>query len=489
MRCFTASLGTETNTFVALPTSRQSFLDNFYARPGEHPDRPANCSSPLWVARQRAKTRGWTVIEGSCAFAMPAGTTVRRAYEEFRDEILDQLKAALPVDMVLMGLHGAMVAEGYDDCEGDILARIRAIVGPGVPVGVELDPHCHMTDQRVAAADIIICYKEFPHTDFVARAEELADLTEAAALGRIKPVMSVFDCRMINAFPTSRQPMRGFVDRISAMEGKDGILSISVCHSFPYADVPEVGVKVLVVTDDRKEFGDRLAERLGRELWDLRHEVRAPFHTIDEALNRASARNDGLVVIADPSDNAGGGAASDSTYMLRRMIERGITGAAVGGFWDPVAVRLCFDAGEGARFDLRFGGKVGPTSGDPIDARVTVTKLVRDATMGYVGTVLPLGDAAAIDIDGISVVLISHRQQCKGVGMFANLGIDLATKRIVVVKSTNHFHAEFGPLAREVLYCDAPGAIPSNYLKIPYTRIQRPIWPLDADPWTAAGRR
>ena len=150
MKCFTASLGTETNTFSPMPTSLASFKEGFYARPGEHPDRPTNCTSPLWAARKRAQTRGWTVVEGSCSFAQPAGTTVRRAYEELRDEILEQLRAALPVDIVLMGLHGAMVADGYDDCEGDLLARIRAIVGPDVPIGCELD-HEDAPGARLAA--------------------------------------------------------------------------------------------------------------------------------------------------------------------------------------------------------------------------------------------------------------------------------------------------------------------------------------------------
>ncbi|WP_374450039.1 M81 family metallopeptidase, partial [Stella sp.] len=147
MKCFTASLGTETNTFSPMLTSRQSFLEDFYAPPGQHPDRPTLCTGPLWAARRRAETKGWTVIEGTCSFAQPAGMLVRRDYEALRDEILEQLRAALPVDIVLMGLHGAMVADGYDDCEGDILARIRAIVGPDVPIGCELDPHCHLTKQ------------------------------------------------------------------------------------------------------------------------------------------------------------------------------------------------------------------------------------------------------------------------------------------------------------------------------------------------------
>ncbi|MGE0715715.1 MAG: M81 family metallopeptidase [Alphaproteobacteria bacterium] len=485
MRCFTATLGTETNTFSPMLTGRESYEGHFLVRPGEHPDRPVQCTAPLWAARKRAASKGWDVVEGTCAFAAPAGMTVRKVYEELRDEILGQLQAAIPVDIVLMGMHGAMVAEGYDDCEGDMLARIRAIVGPKVVVGVELDPHCHLTAKRLEAADVVILYKEFPHTDFMERGEELADLVEATFLGKVKPVKSVFDCRMINSFPTSRQPMRGFVDRIMAMEGKDGILSISVAHCFPYADVPELGTKVLVITDGQPEKGAALAEKLGRELWDLREQVRPPFLSIDAALDKGAARNQGTVVIADPADNAGGGAPSDSTFILRRMIERRMTDAALGPIWDPVAVRMCFNAGEGTRFALRFGGKMGPTSGDPIDAMVTVTKLARAHTQFYCGTVIPVGNAAAIDIDGIAVVLIEHRQQAKGTDLFSGLGIDPKARRIVVVKSTNHFYAEFGKIADEVLYVDAPGAIPRDFLKVPYTRIQRPKWPLDENPWAA----
>jgi len=376
-----------------------------------------------------------------------------------------------------------MVADGYDDCEGDLLSRIRAIVGPGVPIGCELDPHCHLTERRLAAADVIICFKEFPHIDFVERGEELADIVEAMALKKVKPVQSVFDCRMINSYPTTRQPMRGFVDRIKALEGKDGVLSISVAHCFPYADVPEIGTRILVVTDNQPEKGAALAERLGRELWDMRDQVRPPFLTIDAALDKAAARNQGTVVIADPSDNAGGGAPSDSTFILRRMIERGMTDAALGPIWDPVAVRLCFDAGEGTRFALRFGGKTGPMSGDPVDATVTVLRTVRNSTQTFGKAMASVGDAASIDVDGIAVVLISNRQQALGTDLFSNLGIDPAARRIVVVKSTNHFHAAFGPIAEEVLYTDAPGALPRDFTKLPYTRIQRPKWPLDPNPW------
>ena len=364
MRVFAAALATETNTFSPIPTGLESFTDRGLYRTGEHPDEPTLFTAPLWVARQRAKTNNWQVIEGLCAFAQPAGITTRAAYKTLRDELLDDLRRALPVDIVLLGMHGAMVADGYDDCEGDLLARVRALVGPDTIIGGELDPHCHMTQTMVASADVLICYKEYPHTDFVERAEELVDLCAAAASGDVKPVMSLHDCQMIGIYHTPREPMRGFVDRMQAREGQDGILSISVAHGFPWGDVPDLGTRVLVVTDGTPETGARVAEELGQELTAIRTQTMPAYLTIDEALDQAMATKGGLVVVADVSDNPGGGAPGDSTFILSALIERDIDDVALAPLWDPMAVRLCFEAGEGARLPLRLGGKTSPMSGD-----------------------------------------------------------------------------------------------------------------------------
>jgi microcystin degradation protein MlrC len=478
MRLFAASIGTETNTFAPIPTALESFHEAFYAPPGQHPPDPTLCSAPLWVARRRAKAEGWTLVEGTCTWAEPAGLVSRGAYEQMRDEVLGQLQAAMPVDGVVLGLHGAMVADGYEDCEGDLIERVRRMVGPDIPIGVELDPHCHMTRKRVHNATLIICFKEFPHTDFVARGEEVVDLTLRAARGEIRPVMSLYDCRMIGSFPTTMQPMRAFVDKMSSLEGKDGVLSVSAAHCFPYADVPEMGARILVITDNQRAAGDRLAKALGDEFFAMRGKTLPPYHTPDGVIDLALAQP-GPVVVADPSDNPGGGAPGDSTVILRRLIERGVQGAAVAPMWDPMAVRLCFMAGVGGRLRLRFGGKTAPSSGLPIDAEVTVTALVREASQAFADARVPLGDCAAIDLGGIAVVLITKRTQAMGVDLFTGMGVTLHDKRIVVVKSTNHFHAAFAPVARQVLYCDSGGPIPRDHRRVPYSRVQRPIWPLD----------
>ncbi len=482
MRIFTCTLATETNTFSPLPTSMAAYREGVFLRPGAHPiETPLMCTAPLWVARQRAASDGFTLIEGSCFAASPAGYTNRGDYETMRDEILAQLKAAMPLDGVLLGLHGAMVAHGYDDVEGDIVARVRAIVGPACVIGMELDPHCHLTLKRVEHSDIIILYKEFPHTDVVDRAEELLTLVLRTIRGEIKPVMSLYDCRQIGSYPTTLPLMRGFVDRMMAMEGKEGILSISIGHCFPYADVPELGGRILVVVDGDKAKADGLATEIGEEFVSMRGRTAPDYLEVGAGISAAIAANVSPVVMADPADNAGGGAPSDNTTILLALIARDAQGAAVGPIWDPIAVRLCFDAGLGATFPLRFGGKIGPASGAPVDALVTVTGLARNCRQSFGPTQVELGDCAAIRIGGVEVVLITNRTQALGLELFRNVGIEPTERKMVVVKSTNHFMAAFGPIARKVIYIDADGPIPRDYRKIPYTKVNRPIWPLDAD--------
>jgi len=480
MRIFSATIATETNTFSPLPTSLRAFQEQVFFRPGEHPDdAPRMCTAPLFVARKRAKRDGFTLIEGSCFAASPAGTVNRRDYEFMRDEVLEQIRAAMPLDAVVLGLHGAMVAHGYDDVEGDILERTREIVGDKCVIGVELDPHCHLTLRRLRNANLIVLYKEFPHTDVVDRAEDLLTLVLRTVRGEIKPVMSVYDCRQIGSYPTQFPLMRAFVDKLYALEGKDGILSVSVAHCFPYADVPELSGRILVIADGDKAKADALATRLGEEFVSMRGKTMPEFFTVEEGVRVAMEAPEGPIVIAEPSDNAGGGAPSDNTTILRELVARGAQSAAVGPIWDPVAVALCFDAGEGARFPLRFGGKIGPASGIPIDAIVEVTKLATNCWQDFGPSRVPLGDCAAVKVNGVEAVLITKRTQAFGLDLFRNVGIEPTQRKILVCKSTNHFAAAFGPIAKRVIYVDSDAPLSRDYRKIPFTKVQRPIWPLD----------
>jgi microcystin degradation protein MlrC len=480
MRLFYAALALEANTFLPVPTSYQAFVEKIYFPPGKYPEKPAHQTGAMGVVHARAARGDFELVEGSCYAAQPGGAAARAAYERMRDEILGQLEAALPVDGVTLNLHGAMVAHGYDDCEGDLLERVRALVGPTCVIGVELDPHCHLTKKRCALADVIVLFKEYPHTDFVERGEEMVDLTLRTIRHEIKPVKSVFDCRVIASFPTSIQPMRGLVDKIMALEGKNRVLSISIGHCFPYGDVPECGARILVITDDAKQHGDTLAEEIGRELIAFREQAAPPPYTVDGAIDFALAQPGAPIVIADTTDNAGGGAPSDNTTFLRRLIARGIEGAAVAPIWDPIAVRLAFDAGEGAKLPFRFGGKIAKSSGPPVDAEVEVIRCVPNAFQSFSGAVVGIGDAASIRMGGVEAVLISTRAQGMGTDLFSNLGIDPKQRKILVVKSNQHFYASFSQIAAQVIYAEGDGPLPRDYRRLPWAKVQRPIWPLDA---------
>ncbi len=485
-KIFTATLGTETNTFASIPTGHQLFEETCLYRQGSYGKNVPMFGAPLAVWRGRAEAKGWQVVESLCAFAMPAGKTVKKVYEAFRDEILADLRAAMPVDGVLLSMHGAMVAEGYDDCESDLLAGVRKIVGPDIPVGAELDLHCNIGEGTLRDATALVLFKEYPHIDVPERADDLFTVMEGAIEGRTRPVMAAWDCRMIGVFHTTRQPMRGFVDKLSAMEGKDGVLSLSVAHGFPWSDIKEMSSKVIAITDGDRPKAECLARELGREFFAMREATQPPYVSLDAAMARVSSHNlPKPMVLADVSDNAGGGAASDSTFILRALLDRKVKDAAVGMIWDPGAVKLAFEVGEGAELDIRLGGKLGPQSGPPVDARARVLKVERNVSIEFGGerkSVGSIGDAAALEIEGVTVIVNSKRTQCLSRDCFTKLGVDPSTKKVVVVKSMQHFHAAYAPIASEVVYVAAPGALVPDWSLLPYTKADKTQWPFVADP-------
>jgi len=518
LRVFVGALATETNTFSPLPTGVASFAEEELFRAGEHPAAPTGSlfSAPLYAAREAARdplrAARWLVREGLVASAQPAGRVARAAHAALRDELLEDLRRALPVDVVLLGLHGAMVAEGEDDVEGDLLARAREIAGPRAVIGAELDPHAHLSAAMVARADVLVAFRLYPHTDALERARELALLCERAALRASEPVAAAARCRLVVPFHTSREPAAGLVARARALEEPGGgALSVSIIHGFALGDVRDMGTQVLVYCDARdgsaaaaRARAAALARALADEVVAQRDALAVRYLPVDEALDEALSGAAGTVALADRADNPGSGAPGDSTFVLRRLLERGVVRASVGPVWDPGAVRVAFEAGEGARLAMRVGGKCGACSGPPLDLRVTVAALRRAMTMSALdGTPLPVGDAAWLRVWGleggssgggaaggagaedadaaVNVVVISQRRQAMGTDVFTNLGLDLASQRVVVVKSAQHFYASFSKVCGRVIYVGAPGAASPRLDELRYERIERPLWPLDKD--------
>lgn len=480
---FVACLGTETNSFSPIPTGMQEFADTMLchgdgAANGRHP-----IAEPLRVWRKLAGQRQMKVTESLSAFAEPGGLTTRTTYEALRDEILADLEKALPVDMVLLSLHGAMIAEGYPDAEGDLLHRVRALAGAEATIGVEYDLHVHLTPDKVEHADIVVTYKEYPHTDIGERAYEVFSLAERKASGQVVPHIATRRCGINAYLPTTTDAMHGFVAAMREAERADGVLSVSLAHGFPHGDVADLAARIVVIADNDADKAHRLAASFATRLWDLRDALRPNYLSIEAALDEAVG-SEGPVVLADTSDNAGCGAANDSTFILRRVLERGLSHVVSANYWDPVAVRFCLAAGVGGKLRLRLGGKAGPDSGDPVDLQVQVLGAKRDATQTFNGFQVTIGDAVWVQGEGVDIILNSHRFQTGHPDMMTQLGLDPATRHMIIVKSTQHFHAGFAPIARKVLYVAGRGTSNPDTLALPYRHVEKPFWPRDEDAFT-----
>ncbi len=493
LKIFAGGIATETNTFAQVPTG----LEDFQVQTGKDALEGRIVNPSLDLSRtwgELARDEGCEFVFSLMAWAQPSGITVKSAYEALRDQLLADLGAALPVDIVLLNLHGAMVAQGYDDCEEDILRRVRALAGPNAVIGIELDLHCHLSHAKIASADIVITYKEYPHVDVNARARELFKLAVATGLGQVKPTTALFDCRMIGIYPTTRQPLRSFVDAMAEAERRKGVLSISFGHGFHFADLPHAGAKVLVVTDDDPRLADDVAREFGLRAHALRRQIGFECISlpIEEALSQALASTQTPVVVADQSDNTGGGAPGDATFVLRWLLEHGATGAAIAILHDPEVVRIARKGGVGASLAVRLGGKTGPTSGQPVDLEVSVLSVIENYSHAWPQSsgdplIFPVGDVVALRCSGIDIVVGSIRCQCFSPSIFRDLGIDPREKRLLVPKSYQHFYAAFAPIAANVIYMAGPGAVMPDPRMITYHRLDTSnMYPWVDDPLTAA---
>jgi microcystin degradation protein MlrC len=479
MRVFIGGLATETNTFAPFPTALSAF-EEYGIRRDVSQRGNSPLGGPLKVFRSCVEADQSAVIETITCFAQPGGRTVRSAYEQLRDTILDDLRSAGPVEVVLLMLHGAMVAEGYDDCEGDIIRSVREIA-PEAVIGIELDPHCHLTREMVSEADFIVIGKEYPHIDFDERAADLYALCRRKALGEIDPSVVLLDTKLVGFYPTFDPPMRDIVDDLIAAE-TGPILSVSLAHGFPWADVEELGTRVLVYFEGDEGAAVATAQNVAQRLYEHRTALLPDYPDIKDSLDRLRQSN-GQVVLGDFADNPGGGAPGDSTFFLREMLDRGVGDAVIGAFWDPIVAQVCADAGVGALLPIRLGGKCGPSSGDAIDLEVEVKGVVEDHTAGVFGQRQPMGRSVWLHSRGIDIAVCSVRTQVYERDAFTGLGIELAGRRLIVVKSSNHYQAGFRDDADHLWHVTSPGALRLDFAQMRYTKRDPNYFPRVADPW------
>jgi microcystin degradation protein MlrC len=488
VRLFLAMLSHETNTFSNIPTDRAQFEARNLHYGGEILEVYRGTGTCVGGMIDAAGRRGATLLPSVAAAASPAGLVTKDIYGHVKARMLHDLKAAGAVDGVLLDLHGAMVPEGLDDGEGDLIAAVRAVVGPAVPIAVTLDFHGNLSEAMVGGADLLSGYKTYPHVDMGERGVEatlrLIDIIDR----RVKPTVALRKPPLLPPLGnqgTARGPMRRLYDLAADMEKNPKVISISIFAGFPLADIPDAGFGVYVVTDNDQGLADNLADRLADTAWKHRHEFIHTALPVREAVAKALAAAGKPVVLADMADNTGGGAAGDGTEILRELVRVGARSAVVACLWDPKAVAACVEAGPGAGVTLDVGGKVDGRHGAPL--RVTgVVRTLSDGRFVHRGPMargLPgrLGTTAVLDVNDVKIILISHRWQTLDPEMIRFVGLDPLDHKVLVVKSTIHYRAAFEPIASEIIEVDAPGLSSSNLGRFDFKRIRRPIFPLDPD--------
>jgi microcystin degradation protein MlrC len=485
VRFFVARVSHETNTFSPISTDRRQFEAHEVHYGGEILEVYRATGTCVGGMIDGATARGATLVPSLAAGAPPAGRVTKEFYAETKARLLADLQAAGPLDGVLLDLHGAMVVEGLDDGEGDLLRAVRAAVGV-VPIAVTLDFHANVTRAMVDAATLLHGYKTYPHVDMAARGREAAVRLADTVSGRIRPTVAYRQPPMLPPIAgqlTARGPMRRLYDMADAMERRPGVLSISVFAGFPLADIHDAGLSIYVATDADQPLAETLADELAAAAWAQRHEFLHTALSVKDAVARALALDGRPVVLADIADNTGGGAAGDTTEILRELLRVGARRATVACLWDPEAVAACVAAGVGATLALPVGGKVDPSHGAP----VAVTGRVRTLSDGrftyrgpmWRGVEGRLGPTAVLEVNDVKIVLISQRRQTVDPEMIRVVGIDPMAEKILVVKSSIHYRAAFEPIARAILEVDAPGLSSSHLGRFAFARVRRPIFPLD----------
>lgn len=490
MRLVSIGLLHETNTFASQPTT----LDDFVLSSGEDPnfandelaERSRNTETVLGGALERAAARGVDLEPLFHARAQPAGTVEQPAYERMKALFLQRLTEALPVDGVLLELHGAMVTETHDDAEGDVVACVREVVGPEVPVAMTLDLHANITRQMVDGSDVIIGYDTYPHCDMGDRGREALDLLVRRARGEIRPKMGFRQLPLLTMPPrqcTLAEPMESILGRLHALESEPSLLTATLSCGFPFADIHDAGTSVVVVTDGDWELAEAKAAEFGDYVFSRRAEFDCELTPVSEAIRIAGDEADGPVILADGSDNPGGGAPCDGTVILRELIGSGMSDAVVGILYDPETVAQAHDAGVGETIHAVLGGKTDDKHGPPLCTPAYV-RVLGDGRFTYQGPMARgsrgnFGRMAVLIVGGVTVVLAERRNQLLDMEMLRCVGVEPTRQKLIAVKSAVHFRAHFGPIASRILDADTPGVHRPDFSELTYRKVRRPIYPLD----------
>jgi microcystin degradation protein MlrC len=429
-----------------------------------------------------AETHGWELVPTIFAAASPCAHVTKDAYERIAKAMVEGIANSGPLDAVYLDLHGAMVSEHFDDGEGEILRRVREVIGDKLPLVVSLDLHANVTPAMVEQANALIAYRTYPHVDMAATGSAAArHLALLLTGGRFEKAFRQLPFLIpISWQCTNDQPTKGIYEKLAALQS-GAVPTLSFCPGFPAADFADCGPSVFAygrTKADAQAAVDTLAALIESHESDFDGRIYTPDEGVRLAMELAKTANK-PVIIADTQDNPGAGGDSDTTGMLRALVRNNATRAAIGAIYDPASAKAAHEAGVGATVSLALGGKSGIPGDAPFEATFTVEKLSDGKFVApgpyFGGRNMDMGPSACLRIGDIRVVVSSHKAQLADQAMFRYVGIEPTEQAILVNKSSVHFRADFEPIAERLLICAAPGAMPADPASLPWTRLRQGI--------------
>ncbi len=439
-----------------------------------------------------AQELGLDVVPTIMTVAVPSGPVQKEAFEVLTDEIISGLIGSGPLDGVYLALHGAMVVDGYDSGDAQVVTRVRQAVGPRCPIVVTHDFHSNISADIVAACDALLTYKENPHIDTKDRGLRAAFIMAGIVNGTFRPTQALVKPPMIYniAFQaTKRAPLLPLVDETRRMEQDPRILGASIAGGYQYADVPQMGPSVVVVTNGDQALADSEAKRLGDMLWATRDQTVLRQPDAATAVAQAILSDKKPVVLMDMGDNIGGGSSGDGTFLLHELLRQNAQGWVV-ALADPAAVSVAARLGVGQPFDRDVGGKADQLQGSPVRLRGHVRSLHEgkfvETEVRHLGVRFhDMGLSAVIENADSTpdhpnlVVLTSKRFSPYSLGQLTSVGVVPPRQNILVVKGTIAPRAAYEPIAGSIVEVNTAGATSADPTHFPYRNVRRPLFGLD----------
>ncbi|MHB1414221.1 MAG: M81 family metallopeptidase [Chloroflexota bacterium] len=491
-RVLLAGLKHEVNTFVPGTITLADFRERFHLLEGEDVLGPRHGSGhEVDGIAEVAQAAGIELIPVISVHAGAGPRVADDAYEYVRARVLAAARQYRDqIDGVMLALHGAMATESSEDPEGELVAAVRAIVGPEMPIAVSFDMHCHFTSVKAGAADIIVGYHTHPHVDFVDTGARAMRLLARTLRGEVKPVVAYRKLRMLASAEkhnTSRPPAVEVMNRIAEMEQEPGILAATYFPSQPWMDLKELGLSTVVVADGDRSLAQARADELGRMCWERRERYLVQKTPIREAVEKSLAGQDKPWVLSDSADAVTGGGHGDGNALLRELLAMNYADTALLTLTDPEGVAACFAAGVGGEVEVPLGGKITTAFYQPVPVKGYVKTLTDGRYMGDL-PVEPkyIGRTAVLVAGGIHILLSEKGAQTIDSAAYHMAGLEPRQFKIVQVKSPGGFRAIYGPYAAGIFELDVPGPCDSELPRLPFKNIPRPMWPFDAsleEPW------